>query len=686
MTTSPDNDLDLNLHFLPDWAKQSSDVNAYSKYTGSEETTKPRRGGRGPRREGRGPGRGPRREGDMRSGGRGPRAGGGGPRRGGGRKPGGRERTRKPVALPQLKVGFVAAEKGVDSLARQIKVTGRAYPLFEIGRMILEKPERHTVVISVTKGADGKIAQPIFVCALDDTLWLSEDEAVQHVLNRHFDTFYQTEKIPTDPPKGTYTFVAQCGISGRILGPPNHHDYQNKIHALHRERFSRMPFEQYKSRIKIVRDEEVVKQWIEEQSWRTEFICLNLPEAKKLTSREEVEQHFREVHKESIIKSVESQTLPGPEAHRSPCGPIQRLVRSALEEQRRFPLKVVNVLSQQFAARGLQFFKVNKTFTHVSVARPHYLDMENNPVSEGVRRIVEYINANPECNRKQLIEALAPVPLESPSPAPAPTESQTGPETESEAKVESTTEAKPESETEEAAAPAERRAEETSETPTPSAEQQAVITDLHWLIHQGHVIEFANGILETAKKPAPKPPPKPKEPAVSPAPESKQEAAEATLAPAHSGEGPVPPDTESSAPNATTSESAPMTGEGTEDVQAPEEKPSSTNAELPHEPPTLEPTQAPVQTPPAERESASPEKEPETEKPGLERQAEEEAKRPESRDAETRPSDNDLPEKPATSTNEMGSVSPPGGEKEGHTADTSPPSEETELDSPRQHQ
>jgi hypothetical protein len=34
---------------------------------------------------------------------------------------------------------------------------------------------------------------------------------------------------------------------------------------------------------------------------------------------------------------------------------------------------------------------------------------------------------------------------------------------------------------------------------------------LHWLIHQGHVIEFANGILETAKKPAPRPP-KPEKP------------------------------------------------------------------------------------------------------------------------------------------------------------------------------
>ena len=42
--------------------------------------------------------------------------------------------------------------------------------------------------------------------------------------------------------------------------------------------------------------------------------------------------------------------------------------------------------------------------------------------------------------------------------------------------------------------------------PEPTEEQTAVISDLHWLVHQGHVIEFANGVLETAKKPLAKPP------------------------------------------------------------------------------------------------------------------------------------------------------------------------------------
>ena len=70
-------------------------------------------------------------------------------------------------------------------------------------------------------------------------------------LDKHFGTFYSSEKIPTDPPKGVYTCVAQCGISGTILGPPNYHDYQNQLRKLHAERFARMPFEMYKSRVKI---------------------------------------------------------------------------------------------------------------------------------------------------------------------------------------------------------------------------------------------------------------------------------------------------------------------------------------------------------------------------------------------------------------------------------------------------
>ncbi|HSU57369.1 MAG TPA: hypothetical protein VLT36_25225 [Candidatus Dormibacteraeota bacterium] len=397
--------------------------------------------------------------------------------------------------MPDIAVTLLADEKGVDSLARQIRMTGRAYPLFDIAQMILQRPERLNVIFNIRKNAEGKPIQPLFVCALDDTLWLSEDEAVAHILQKHFATFYQAERTATEPPKGKYTFVAQCGMSGVILGPPNYHDYQNQLRKLHAERFSRMPFEGFKARVKIVRDEEVVKKWVDEQSWKTEYVCLNLPEPLKLPTMEAVEKHFRETHKENIIKQVETHTLSGTAARGLRSSDLARLVRTVSEDQRRFPLQIATSLSQQFASRGLQFFKVNRTITHVSVARPHYLDMDATPVSEGVRKIVEFINAHPKCTRRNLMEALAPAaPQPAVIPVPVPTEGQPTP------------------------SPA---------APEPTPEQTAVIADLHWLVHQGHVIEFANGILETAKKPAPKPPkPEPK-PAQAPQPASADPAAPA---------------------------------------------------------------------------------------------------------------------------------------------------------------
>jgi hypothetical protein len=490
MSTLPDSELDLDKLFLPAWAQEPS-ASKYAKYEG--ETERPdrrgdrdRRGPRPPRRDGP---PGPRRDDNRPRGDRHgpPRPGAGAPRPEGerGRPFGGprpdfrrgdpRDRRPPPLPLPEVDLSLRPDDKGVESLARQIKMTGRAYPLFDIAQMILQKPERHTVLFSVKKNAEGKPVQPLFVCALDDTLWLSEDETVAHVLNKHFTTFYQAERTATEPPKGKYTFVAQCSLSGVILGPPNHHDYQNQLRKLHSERFARMPFEEYKSRVRIVRDEEVIKKWVDGQSWKTEYVCLNLPEPVRLDSMEAVEKHFRETHKENIIKAVDSYVLNGAVARTLRSPDLARLARSVWEDQRRFPLQIATVLSQQFSGHGLQFFKVNKTLTHVCVARPHFLDMTATPVSEGVKRIVEYINAHPRSTRRQLVEALTPSPA---APAVQAVAGEPPPASPPEA---------------------------TQATP----EQTAVVADLHWLIHQGHVIEFANGLLETAKKPLPKPEPKP---------------------------------------------------------------------------------------------------------------------------------------------------------------------------------
>ena len=510
MSTTPESEFNLENLFLPAWAAKPADARRFEHVTGEEghrgergdrSDRSPRRGGGGGGGGGFGGGGGggggrPRggQGGGERSGPRpagaggrgdargGPGGGGGGDRRQGDAR--GRDRVEEPrepqVQLPELDVEIFPEPKGVESLVRQIKLSGRAYPMFEIAALVLQKPERYVVRFAVVKQPDGKPVQQLFVFNLDNTLWLSEADVVRYALDKHFNTFYATEKTAAEAPKGNYTFVAQCGMSGVLLGPPNFHGYQEQLRALHTEQFSRMPFEAFKARVKIVRDEAVVKQWIEEQSFKLGYSCLNVPEPKKLATRDEVEQHFRETHLPALLQPVESWEMNGAAARNILSTPLRTIARRVVEDLNRFPLKLVTFLSQQFAGAGLQFFKVNKTITHVSVARPHFLDLVATPVSDSLKHIVEYLDAHPKCTRRQLVEALSPTPA-APSAIPAAPGA--------------------------AGAPA---AADSPAAPEPTPAQKAIIADLHWLVHQGHVIEFANGYMETAKRPLVKPTPPPR--------------------------------------------------------------------------------------------------------------------------------------------------------------------------------
>ena len=475
--TDPLKELDLDLEFLPAWAQKPNDAKPYADYAGEEKTRSRGRGdwgGRTPRRRDDNRGRdfkGRDQKGrvdrDRNRDDRRPKF-----QKRDGKRPFDKKnnfRRNDPPPRPplQLDVAIQPEKQGVESLARQIKHTGRAYPLFDIARLILAKPERYLVVLKTRKKEDGTVAQPLFFCQVDETVWLSEEQAVDHVLGRHFDTFYKTEKTEIDPPKGTYTFVAQCGMSDEILGPPNYHGYQDKLRALHASRFARLPFDVFKSRVKIVHDEEVVKQWLDEQSWKTEYIAINLPEEAKLESRPSVRDHFRQHHLANVVSSVDDVVLKA-SAYRKKTPPrMQNLVRFALDDQLRFPLKVVNLLSQEFSSHGLQFFKRKKSVTHVSVSRPHHLDLGNTPVSDSIRAIVSFVVENRDCTRRMILDQFA-IELEKLESADAPAD-----------------------------APAE------GGEPPLSPERTAVLSDLHWLIHQGHVIEYANGQMEIAPKSQP---------------------------------------------------------------------------------------------------------------------------------------------------------------------------------------
>lgn len=549
MSEPQDLTIDLESAFLPAWAQKPATANRYANHPGEAERPRREFGDRSERRGPRpggsgGPGRGPggpgggNRFGGGGGGGRdrrGPGLGGGGapgphsasggidpgglkwdPTRGPQGRPqdrrGGGRPWREEAPLPPIDVEFRPDPAGVVSLARQIRLSGRSFPLLDVANLVMQKPDRYEVIFRTLRNKEGGVAQPLFTCALDDTLWLSEADAARYALSSHFDTFYRTEKQPCDPPKGTWTLVAV--FEDEVLGPPNYHGYQERLREIHGRRGGRLSLEEFKSRVRVVKDEAAVKQWLESQSHRLQYVTLNTPEPVSLNSRAEVETHFRETHAAVVVKPTEQWKLvrganlpPLPE-------PLNRLLRFTLEREQRFPIRMMTALSSEFSQAGLQFFKLNKNEVHVSVARPRYLDIETTSVSTMIRQIIDFINAHPGATRKRLVEALAPgtpaVASAAAEAMPPVTEPVAAPTTDIAGTPEATA-----AETQPLAAPVipETPAEPAPvESPAALLERQ-VLGDLHWLVHQGHVIEFGSGVLEVTRKPVLRPDQHPQAPA-----------------------------------------------------------------------------------------------------------------------------------------------------------------------------
>jgi hypothetical protein len=160
------------------------------------------------------------------------------------------------------------APSAIAALAQHIRSTGRTYALADLAKMILLARDRFQARFQ----SDAPAERPLFFCPADQSLWISKEEAISHVMRGPtLQRYYQVEDVTVDPPKGNFTVVAVCGLSGRILGPPNHHEYSLNVVRLHRERFSDMSLERYKSRIEMRRDEETIEKWKAEISTRRQY-------------------------------------------------------------------------------------------------------------------------------------------------------------------------------------------------------------------------------------------------------------------------------------------------------------------------------------------------------------------------------------------------------------------------------
>ncbi len=478
--------------------------------------------GRGPRPAGDRPPRGDKpgfRRDDQRGGqDRGPRrhdqGRGGDPRRD--RRDQRHEPRRDWVELPKdLHVSVHPEDKSLDALAAHVRSTGHAFSLFDIARAVLSGGERFGVRFL----CDTTRPQPLYRVSADGSLFLTREEATHHVLSSAaLEAWYRVEEIELEEPKGNFPSVAVCGMSGEILGPASHHSFQTAVIRLHRERFAHLPIEDYKRRIRTESDPDLVQKWKDQQRKSQQWIPLTGEEGAEpapLTTRHEMEAHFRRLHADQAVEEIRDVTVPGNIDKKQLSPALFIMLRQAVDSARKHLFEMSQKLSAGFDRRGLKTFKRRSGKMFVCRVRPRAVD-SNTLYAGRVNAIVEALkNAPGGLQVAALVKSLAPD-IEAPKASPY---------------------------------------QETAAATTLNEDQVAVLKDLRWLANEGYIIEYSDGLVTLGVQgehpPAAKPedakentdPPAAPEPEAAPAETTAAEESPVDEAPpvAPAAETPAPP-------------------------------------------------------------------------------------------------------------------------------------------------
>jgi hypothetical protein len=413
----PLQDMALDLNFVPNWARKPA-----SEITSYEERGGPRHDRRRDSRDGRGGGgrdprgapRGDKRPDARRDERRGsPSAGGGGSGRPE-RRPdrGNRDQHRGPprqaeerINLP-IDIHFLPDRDRLGAVVRQLHAVRRAFPLTYLASLFLVKPEHHMLKLEVRAPKDGSPAMTLFQCRETKAVFLTREEAIQHLVKRCLDQQYERVEVSVEPPTGNFVCVGRCKRSGELLGPPNYHGYNERLMDVHRTRFSHIPLADYRGQVEMVRDPAVVEQWKESCRVQVRYRPKDTPEAPAELTLLEAENQFVEKHAPAMIHSGPRMVLPGSAVALMNDPKLLQVLNGAWNRENRFPFTLMLALRPAFKRMRLHLFKAGKDETFVTAIPPKPFDAEH-AIPE-IKDMIALISEHPGWNLKQLVDKLYP--------------------------------------------------------------------------------------------------------------------------------------------------------------------------------------------------------------------------------------------------------------------------------------
>ena len=394
--------------FTPAWAKGKPDDKAkFARFEEREERRdrgeRPRFGQGGPRRDDRGPrrgDRGPRRDdrGPRRDD-RGPRPSFGKPSMGGRRDDRGPREFIKPL---DVDVRILPGQKQLGEFIRRIQgAPYMAYPLKQLAYFFLEHLEACVLRVSPKKDA----AEPIVFhqCKACGFVAFSEEELMSHILSAHLGDYYVSEEVECEAPKGAFTCVAKCGLSGVLLGPPNIHEFNAVVKEMIRTKYPDMSEVQYRAHIEMVRDADTIEEWRKSATKKTMFFAKGTAdqEGALALTREQAEGEFKRNVLPSMLDTPKNLMITAEVAMKSPVKPLQWAANDALQAERRAPYNMCFALRGAFHHRKLKFFRANDARGQEFVTNVEYKEFDAEHAIPELAQAAKFVAEHPCCDKSE---------------------------------------------------------------------------------------------------------------------------------------------------------------------------------------------------------------------------------------------------------------------------------------------
>src|SRR6266498_4206594 len=440
----------LDLKLLPAWVKEPAEARSYARYSGEEDT--------GRRQAGHGPQRGkpkrrtpinreqaskiqrqthkadrPHREASRN------KTGSTNRRWHGVKHRPSPNRDAPVMRTSPVTIRFLPYLPAFENVVAQIQSGSVAYSLFALARLFLEKPVGYEVCLTA------KAESPLYQLGDNGAVSVDREFLERNAFRFAQRDFYHVDVVETDAIKGNFSNVARCRLSGTLLGPTNHHNYQPQLRSLYEQRFSRrMSFADYQRQIEIVNDLALIERWKEEARTVTTYTTSREETPSTFSSAPEAERHFRSNYLPGLLHNLEEVIIGGVLSRRLPDRVLNRAIEDAWACEARSPSNIMQELAGRFREAGLNVFRHRRGMLFVSPIRVRPFVHAQAEVSSSVNAILGALAASPGINRKELFGKLI---------------------------------------TDVASEGADSR-------------KLAFASDLRWLINEGYVIEFNDGSLD----------------------------------------------------------------------------------------------------------------------------------------------------------------------------------------------